>query len=211
MPIDSHEDIFSLAAMEKDIGKLYKAIANQENRINSIRDKLAAEYDGMIRFKREVIRIFNEIIKKIEDLDRSRGAESLVDKSKIDLEDVKLYKEWIAELEKDIEKHSAFSDSLKSLSFQVNNTIDKLFQFGQGFENLGDARNKFTKADKVLAEKKDKLMKPEKIGAMESNKEEASRYFDQVKKDILRRRDEYLKELEKTINLINEAAEKMKL
>lgn len=211
MPIESFEDVFLLADMENQVGKLMKNIANQEKKLGNVRDKLANEADNLARTKSEAIRKLKDIIKKIEDLVRDKSDASSVDKSKIDKGDIGLFEELIEEYESDIRQLNGMSDALKTLAFQVENTFDKLVQFGEGFGNIGSARKAFSKVDKALFENKDKLMKPEKIGAMEDKKKEASRAFDQVKKDINRRKDEYYKEYDKFKGLLNSAVDKMKV
>ncbi|MBD3188241.1 hypothetical protein GF325_15505 [Candidatus Bathyarchaeota archaeon] len=202
--------MFKLGDEEKSIGKLFKKIASHENKMDSIRMKLASEIDDMITTKSEGMRKLKEVAKMIEDLQRTSGTSS-VDKSKLDSKDIETYNKWAGLFEKDIKQLTDLSSSIKTLSYQVETTVNKLEAFGEGFENLGRARNQLTKADKTLFEKKDKLMKPEKIGKMETEKEDAIREFDQAKTDIIRRKDEYLKEAAIFNEKLNEVAEKMKV
>nr|MDO8118959.1 hypothetical protein [Candidatus Sigynarchaeota archaeon] len=100
------------------------------------------------------------------------------------------------------------SDALKTLSFQVKNMVEKLAALGQGYENLGNARKNFTRADQMLFEKKDKLS--DKMSKFEDSKAEAARAFDQAKQDISRRKDEHVKELEKFKTMLADVGAKTK-
>ncbi|MHA1794258.1 MAG: hypothetical protein ACTSVI_16595 [Promethearchaeota archaeon] len=193
-----------------NIGKIFKKIAQHEKKLNNIRTALASEIDALIRTKNEGIRKFRELAKKVEDLTRSKGDSSSVDKSQIDAGDIESHNKWAELFESDVKKLADFSDAIKTLSYQVETLVSKLIAFGEGFENVGKAREKLTRADKTLFEKKDKLMSPEKIGVMENNKEEAIRAFEMAKTDIKRRKDEYLKEAKIFNEKLNDTAEKMK-
>ncbi|MHA1680055.1 MAG: hypothetical protein ACTSUE_03540 [Promethearchaeota archaeon] len=203
--------MFVLGNEEKAIGKLFKDIASHENKMDKTRLTLAKEIDEMFETKTKGVMMLEEISKKIEDLQRASGASSSVDKSKIDSGDIDKYKKWASLFKTDKEKLAKLSESIKTLSYQVKTMVEKLISLGEGFENVGKARNNLTRADKILFEKKDKLMKPEKIQNIEKNKEVAIREFDQAKNDITRRKDEYLKEATIFNEKLNDMAEKMKV
>ncbi|MEX2684646.1 MAG: hypothetical protein Q6373_023950 [Candidatus Sigynarchaeota archaeon] len=209
MPIDSHADLLAFAKAEGEVGKFYKQIANAEKRLADIRENMAKEYDALIRIKGEAKRFLEELAKKIEDIALVKGENMGVDKSKIDKSEVDLYKKEAANFDEDIKYYVALSEAIKTSTFQAKNVIEKLIAIGQGYELMGDWLHKFIKADQVLFEKKDKLS--DKKGAMEENKNAAGRSFDQAKADIIRRRDEYNKELEKFNKQFNDLCEKMKV
>lgn len=209
MPIDSHVDLIELSKEQIDAGKAIVSIANQEKKISNTRDKLASEYDGLIRAKSEAARKFEEVAKKIEDLTRTKS-DSAVDKSKVKKNDADNFRVEANKLKSDIEYLTGVSDSLKDLSYQVQNFVDKLSEIGIGYKNIGSALKDFIKADQTLFEKKDKLMKPEKIGKMEDNKAEADREYEQARKDMNRRMEEYNKESEKFEELLSKVADALK-
>jgi len=195
MPIDSHIDFFELAKSEKAIGRQIRAIAAQEKRIQEVRDKLALQLDELVKVKNQAAEAMKELAKRVSELALTKSENSGVDKSKLDPADTDLFNDEAAQLEEEAKTHTTLSDALKDLSYQVKNTVEKIDAYGVGFEILGKCRDEFTKADKVLFEKKDKLT--DKRGGMEGAKTAADRNFEQAKKDIARRKEEYLKELEK--------------
>lgn len=209
MPIDSHADMYTLAKEIGEIGKLFKAISGQEKKISDARDRLASEYDQLARIKTEGARLLKEVAKKIEDLNLNKGSISGVDKSKVDPNDMKLYTKEAQDLDADVSYLSGVSDTIKTLSFQAKNVVEKVASYGEGFNALSQNLNKFIKADQILFDKKDKLT--DKRSTMEDNKTEASRAYDQSKQDLSRRRDELLKEFSKFKDGLNAVTEKMKL
>lgn len=209
MPIDSHIDFFELAKSEKAVGRQFRVIAGQEKRIQEVRDKLAVQLDELAKIKAATVESMKELAKHISELSLTKSENSGVDKSKLDPSDSDMYNAEVAALEEEIQMNTALSDALKDLSYQVKNTVEKLDAYGVGFEMLGKARDDFTKADKVLFEKKDKLT--DKRGGMETAKTTADRNFEQAKKDIARRKEEYDKELEKMIEKNNVVAKKWKM
>jgi hypothetical protein len=207
MPIDSHADLYTLAKAETQIGKYYVQFAAVEKRLAEIREKLALEYDQLIKIKSEAKRNMEEIAKKIEDLGMIKGDNSTgVDKSKIDKADIDMYKKEVISFDEDLKYYAALSESIKTSTFQAKNVVEKLAAIGSGFEIMGETLGKFIKADQVLFEKKDKLS--DKKGMLEDNKSAMSRAFDQAKSDIARRRDEYNKELDKFGKQFNDSARK---
>ena len=209
MPIDSHADLLTFAKSEGEIGKYYKAIASAEKRLSDIRERLAQEYDALIKTKSEAKRFLEELAKKIEDIVMVKGDNSGVDKSKVDKAEVDLYKKEAVSLDEDVKYYIVLSEAIKTSTFQAKNVVEKIAAIGQGYEMMGDALHKFIKADQVLFEKKDKLS--DKKGAMEEGKGAAGRAFDQAKSDISRRRDEFNKENDKFSKLFNDLCEKMKV
>lgn len=210
MPIDSHADLFALAKSEMEVGKYFKAIGNVEKRISDVRFKLSEQYDTLVKIKSEAKRFMEELAKKIEDLGLIKSDDSTgVDKSKIDKDDIKMFKDDAAGLEEDIKYCTALSEALKTSTFQAANVVEKFTALGAGFEKMGDAMTKFIKADKTLFEKKDKLS--DKKGVMEDTKANAGRDFDQAKADIDRRKEELSKELDKLNQTINAIADAMKI
>ncbi len=208
MPIDSHADLLVLAKAENEIGRYYKQFSSAEKKLADLRERLAQEYDAFIKVKSEAKRFLEEQAKKIEDVAMVKGENTGVDKSKVDKADMDMYRKEAASFDEDIKYYVALSESIKTSTFQAKNVIEKLTAIGQGYEIKGDAFQKFIKADQVLFEKKDKLS--DKKGAMEETKAAAGRAFDQAKADIIRRRDEYAKELDKFTKLFNDFCEKMK-
>jgi hypothetical protein len=209
MPIDSHADLLIFAKAEGDIGKYYKAIASAEKRLSDIRERLAQEYDALIKTKSEAKRFLEELAKKIEDIVMVKGDNTGVDKSKVDKAEVDLYKKEALSLDEDIKYYIVLSEAIKTSTFQAKNVVEKIAAIGQGYEMMGDSLHKFIKADQTLFEKKDKLS--DKKGAMEEGKAAAGRAFDQAKSDISRRRDEFVKENDKFSKLFNDLCEKMKV
>src|SRR5271157_268436 len=210
MPIDSHADLFELAKSEALVGRYFKAIGGVEKKISDARLKLAEQYDAIVKVKTEAKRFMEELAKKIEDLGLIKSDDSTgVDKSKIDKDDIKMYKDDAAGLEEDITYCTALSEALKTSTFQAANVVEKFLALGAGFEKMGDTMTKFIKADKALFEKKDKLS--DKKGVMEDGKANAGREFDQAKTDIDRRKEELSKELEKLNQNIDEIANAMKI
>ncbi len=209
MPIDSHVDFFKLAQEESSVGGLFKKIANQERHISDVRDKLAQELDNLIRIKTDGARLLKELAKMIDELNMTKGDSTGVDKTKLDAADAKVYTSEAAILEREANTATALSDALKTLSFQVKNLVEKLAALGTGYENVGNARKNFTKADQTLFERKDKLS--DKLNKFEDTKAEAARAFDQAKQDISRRKDEYIKELEKFKTMLTDVGAKTKI
>ncbi len=208
MPIDSHADLLLLAKGENEIGKFYKQFSSAEKKLADLRERLAQEYDAFIKVKSEAKRYLEEQAKKVEDVALVKGENTGVDKSKIDKMDMDTYRKEAASFDEDIKYYVALSEAIKTSTFQAKNMIEKLAAVGQGYEIKGDAFQKFIKADQSLFEKKDKLS--DKKGSMEETKAASGRAFDQAKADIIRRRDEYNKELEKFTKLFNDFCEKMK-
>ncbi len=209
MPIDSHADLLVLAKAEGEIGKYYKQFSSAEKRLADLREKLANEYDSLIKVKSEAKHFMDEQAKKIEDVAMVKGENSGVDKSKVDKAEIDLYKKEAASFDEDVKYYVALSEAIKTSTFQAKNVIEKLAAIGQGYEIMADAFVKFIKADQVLFEKKDKLS--DKKGTMEETKAAAGRAFDQAKTDITRRRDEFVKENDKFSKLFNDVCEKMKV
>ncbi len=119
-----------------------------------------------------------------------------------------MYRKEAASFDEDVKYYVAVSEAIKTSTFQAKNVVEKLSAIGQGYDLMGEWLTKFIKADQNLFEKKDKLS--DKKGAQEENKNAAGRSFDQAKADIIRRRDEYNKELDKFTKLFNDFCEKMK-
>jgi hypothetical protein len=208
MPIDSHADLLTFAKAEGEIGKYYKQISGAEKKLADIREKLAQEYDALIKTKSEAKHFMEEQAKKIEDIAMVKGENMGVDKSKIDKAEMDMYKKEAVSFGEDITYYIALSEAIKTSTFQAKNVIEKLAAIGQGYDTMGDALHKFIRADQTLFEKKDKLS--DKKAVMEEAKAEAGRAFDQAKADITRRRDEYNKELDKFAKQFNDFCEKMK-
>jgi hypothetical protein len=210
MPIDSHADLFALAKDQAEVGKFFKQIGSAEKRISDARLKLSEQYDIIVKIKSEAKRFMEELAKKIEDLGLIKSDDSTgVDKSKIEKDDIKAYKDDAAGLEEDVKYCTALSEALKTSTFQAANVVEKFIALGVGYEKMGDAHTRFIKADKTLFEKKDKLS--DKKGAMEDAKANAGREFDQAKSDIDRRKEELSKEMEKLNQAINAIVDAMKV
>ncbi|MBN2150500.1 MAG: hypothetical protein JW839_03535 [Candidatus Lokiarchaeota archaeon] len=209
MPIDSHADLLTLAKAEGEIGRFYKQFSSIEKKLADLRERLAQEYDSLVKVKSEAKHFLEEQAKKIEDIALIKGENTGVDKSKVDKAEMDLYRKEAASFDEDVKYCIALSEAIKTSTFQAKNMIEKLAAIGQGYEIKGDALQKFIKADQSLFEKKDKLS--DKKGAMEEAKAAAGRAFDQAKADITRRRDEYVKELEKFNKQFNDFCEKMKV
>jgi hypothetical protein len=209
MPIDSHADLLTLAKAEGEIGRYYKQFSAAEKKLADLRERLAQEYDALIKSKTEAKRFMEEQAKKIEDVALVKGENSGVDKSKIDKVEMDLYKKEAASFDEDVKYYVALSEAIKTSTFQAKNVVEKLAAIGQGYEIMGEALGKFIKSDQVLFERKDKLS--DKKGVMEETKAAAGRAFDQAKSDISRRRDEFVKENDKFSKLFNDLCEKMKV
>nr|MDO8114260.1 hypothetical protein [Candidatus Sigynarchaeota archaeon] len=207
MPIDSHADLLALAKNEAEIGLYYKKIAGAEKRLAEAREIVAKEYDELVKIKSEGKRFLEELAKKIEDVSMIKGENTGVDKSKIDKADVDVYKKEAAAFGEDGAYYAAISDAIKASTFQANNVVEKIKAIGLGYDKMADAFKQFIKADESLFVSKDKLS--DKKGKMEDTKAAAGRAFDQAKADIVRRKDEFNKEVEKFYKNINDIAAKL--
>ncbi|MHA1821266.1 MAG: hypothetical protein ACTSVC_12385 [Promethearchaeota archaeon] len=196
MPIVTHQDEKILGDLQIEIAKLLKEMSSKQKSISDLEVKLANAYTDYTRFLSFFVRKLRDLTKQLETLSRE-------ERSGISSNEVQKNKDWVNNVDEEIEKKEQYYDKLKDLAIQKKSLIQKRVEYANILIEMAKIRKKIVDVGMKIEEAKNKMIPVEKVANIEQRLKDLEREFERTKKELAKKEEQLIKEREEVNEMWN--------